>query len=191
MYFLIGLMIVTVLIIGANFCILLSGGIPFRGTAEFAPVKIGSRSYSVERFVMGTSTSVFGISWLVAWAYFLSVGWSSFTSNMGFLFWHVILQFLAASGLLVAGIGIFKQWRRSTGLFLGSMGLLVFSVGVAIVIYGPVGHGEPVFMYLFGIWTFVVGGIFTTAVLIFDRLANEVGEGRPFARERTLTTADV
>ncbi len=186
MYFLIGLMIVTVLIIGANFCLLLSGGGPFRRSKEFAPIGIGNRTYSIERFVMGVSTSAFGLSWLVAWFYFLSVGWTAFTANMSFLLWHVILQFLAATGLLVAGIGIFRNWKRSTGLFIGSMGLLVVSVGVAIVVYGPQGHGEPMFMYLFGVWTFVVGGVFTTAVLIFDRLANEVGEGHSFARRSSL-----
>jgi hypothetical protein len=181
MYFLVGLMIVTMLVMGANFCILLSGGIPFRRGTEFGPIGIGGKSYSVERFVMGMSTSVFGLSWFAAWGYFLLVGWSSFASNWSFLIWHVALQLLAAAGLLAAGIGIFKKWKRSTGLFLASMGLLLFSVGVAIVIYGPRGHGEPVFMYLFGIWTLIVGGVFTTAVLIFDKLANELGEGRSFS----------
>lgn len=191
MYFLMGLMIVTMLVVGANFCVLLIGGHPFRQAKESAPIGIGNKSYSVERFAIGVSTSVFGISWIVAWAYFLSTGWSAFSSNFGFLFWHVLLQFLAALGLLLSGIGIFKKWKRSTGLFLGSMGLLVFSVGVAIAIYGPSGHGEPVFMYLFGMWTMVVGGVFTTAVLLLEKLVRGVDEGRMLANPPQIASESV
>lgn len=72
MYFLIGLFIFTVAVIGMNFCFLLIGGTPFHKGEEFAPVKLGKKTYTVERFAVAVSTSVFGASWLVAWFYFFS-----------------------------------------------------------------------------------------------------------------------
>ena len=173
MYFLIVLLIFTTLIIGANFCFLLIGGTPFHKGGEFAPVKMGQRTYSVGRFAVGVSTSVFGASWLVAWLYFLFTGWDSFISQFGTLVLHVALQFISAIGLSIAGVGIFLQWKRSNGIFLTSMATLLGSTGVAILVYGPRGHGVSIFMYLFGAWTLVVGGFFTVAVYLVDRLKNE------------------
>jgi hypothetical protein len=175
MYFLIGLLIFTTLIIGVNFCFLLIGGTPFHKGEEFAPVHLGRRTYTVERFAVGVSTATFGLAWLVAWAYFLVTGWESFMSQFSSLIIHVVLQFLAAVGLLIAGIGIFRQNKHSTGIFSISMVLLVGSLFVAIVFYGPRGHGEPVFMYLFGFWTLVVGGFFTTVVFLLEKLLKTNG----------------
>ena len=173
MYFLIGLFILTTLILGINFCFLLVGGTPFDKGEESAPVMIGHRKYSVGRFAVGVSTSVFGASWLVAWSYFLLTGWDSFVAQFADLITHVVLQFLSSLGLLVAGIGIFKQWKRSKGIFLISMATMMASIGVSIVVYGPRGHGDPIFMYLLGAWTVVVGGFFTVIVYFIDRLKNE------------------
>lgn len=170
MYFLIALFIFTTLIIGANFCFLLIGGTPFSKGQEGENIKMAKRTYTVERFAVGVSTGAFGLSWLIAWLYFLISGWDSFMANYGILISHVALQLFAAIGLMVAGIGIFRQWKRIKGIFLTSMGILVVSVSIAVIGYGPIGHGEPMFMYMLGIWTLVIGGFFTTAVHLLDRL---------------------
>jgi hypothetical protein len=159
-----------------NFCFLLIGGTPFHKGAEGASVTVGKRAYTVERFVVAVSTSVFGIVWLAAWIYFLVSGWNSFIAQFSSLIVHVVLQLVVALALVIAGLGIFRQWKRSKGVFLISMVLLVGSVGLAIVVYGPRGHGDPIFMYLFGVWTFVVGGFLTTATYLLDRLLQDWDE---------------
>ncbi len=168
MYFLIGLFIFMTLVIGANFCFLLIGGTPFHKGSEFEPVKMIKRKYTVERFAVGVSTFVFGISWLAAWVYFLMTGWNSFTSQVGSLIFHVVLQLVAAIALTISGVGIFLQWKRSSGIFLTSMAILLFSIGIAIFVYGPHGHGDPLFMYLFGAWTLVIGGFLTTGTYLLN-----------------------
>jgi hypothetical protein len=179
MYFLMGLFIVTVAVIGMNFCFLLIGGTPFHKGEEFGPVKVGKRSYTVERFAVAVSTGVFGASWLIAWFYFLATGWDSFVSQFDSLIFHVVLQLIASLALIVASIGLFRQWRRRKGIFLTGMGALFVSVGTAIYIYGPRGHGDPVFMYLLGAWTLVVGGFLTTATYLLDRLLHDWDEQLP------------
>lgn len=172
MYFLIALFFLSTLIIGANFCVLLIGGLPFRGGKEFAPLKIGDRIYSVERLSVGVSTIVFGVSWLIAWFGFIAISWDSFILQFSTVIFHVVLQLAASLGLIIAGVGIFKQWQNSKGLFLLSMVTMVGSIGVAILLHGPSGHGEPNLMYLFGIWTIVVGGVFTVIIYFIDRFKN-------------------
>jgi len=173
MYFLIGLLIFTTLVIGLNFCFLLIGGTPFHKGKEFAPVRMGGRTFTVERFAVGVSTSVFGVSWLVAWTYFLLTQWGSFVAQFQVLALHVGLQFAAGVGLLFAGIAIFKQWKKSNQVFFVSMAILVGSILVALGLHGPTGHGDPVFMYLFAAWTLVVGGIFTMAVFLLDQMLHK------------------
>lgn len=186
MYFVIGLLIFTILVIGANFCFLLIGGTPFHKGAEFAPIKMGTRTYTVEKFAVAVSTSGFGVAWLLAWIYFLITGWSSFSAQLSSLILHVVLQLAASIALIISGVGTFRQWKRSKGLFLTSMATLVGSTGLALLVYGPRGHGEPILMYLIGIWTLVVGGFLTTAVYLLDRLINDWDEGR--TRDSSQTT---
>jgi hypothetical protein len=176
MAFMIGLMVFTVLLIGANFCFLLIGGFPWQKGEEFAPVHLGNRTYTVEKFAVGVSTSVFGATWFAAWTYFLIIGWDSFIPQVSTLIFHVALQFFAAVGLIVSGIGIFMQWKRSKGIFLSSMGILVGSILLAITIYGPRGHGSSVFMYLLAAWTLVVGGFLTTGTYFLDRFTHSSKE---------------
>lgn len=176
MTFLYGLLIFNMLVLGANFCFLLIGGYPFRRGKEHAPVHFGHKTFSVELFAVGISVSVLGLSWLVAWVYFLVQGWDSFVAQFNFLLLHVVLQFLSAVALMVAGIAIFRKWRRFKGIFLTSMATLIGSIFLALLVYGPTGHGESVFMYLFGVWTLVVGGVFTTAVYFLDRLLHDWDE---------------
>lgn len=176
MEILIGLMIVNVLVLGGNFCLLLVGGLPSKSKKEFSPVKMGSRTYSVERFAVGISTSTLGLTWLVAWIYFMTTRWDQFMAQAGALWPHVTLQLFASLGLIVAGYAIFKQWRRYKGIFLTSMGLLVGSLIIAMSMYGPQGHGSMTFMFLLGAWTLVIGGVFTTATFLLDRLVHELDE---------------
>lgn len=178
MYFLIGLFIFIILVIGMNFCFLLIGGVPFHKGKEFAKVKMGMKSFTVERFAVGVSTSVFGFGWLVGWIYFLISGWDSFVVQIDALISHVLLQLVASVSLIVSGIGIFKQWKRSNGIFLTSMGILFGSVGISLIAYGPRGHGEPLFMYLFAVWTLVVGGFLTIAAYLLDKLVHEWDENQ-------------
>ncbi|MGE3974543.1 MAG: hypothetical protein AB7F59_08470 [Bdellovibrionales bacterium] len=176
MYFLIGLFIFTMLVIGINFCFLLVGGTPFHKGVEFAPVKVGKRTYTVERFAVGVSTTTFGVAWLAAWFYFLVTGWNPFLTQIQSLLFHVVLQLIAGIALVTSGIGIFKQWRRSKGVFITSMGLLIGSLGIAMAVYGPRDPGDTTFMYLFGMWTLVVGGFLTIATYLLDRLMHEWDE---------------
>lgn len=184
MYFLIGLFIFMVAIIGMNFCFLLIGGTPFHKGEEFAPVKMGKRTYTVERFAVGVSTSVFGVSWLAAWLYFLFTGWDSFVAQFDSLILHVALQFIASIGLIVSGVGIFRQWKRSERIFFTGMITLLVSVGIMFAIYGPRGHGDRTIMYLLGMWTLVVGGFLTTATYLLDRLVNDWDEQLPKNRPK-------
>lgn len=189
MYFLIGLFIFTALVIGVNFCFLLIGGTPFQKGEEFAPVKMGRQTYTVERFAVAVSTSAFGVSWLLAWVYFLSAGWESFNNQLSSLLFHVVLQLVAALALLVAGIGLFRQWKSSKYLFMTAMGVLLGSVVIAIAVYGPQGHGDPIFMYLFSAWTFVVGGFLTVATYLLDKLTHQwEGEKTTQASIKPLST---
>lgn len=170
MYFLMVLFIITVGVIGMNFCFLLIGGTPFHKGEEFAPVKMGRRTYTVERFAVGVSTSVFGVTWLLAWIYFMITGWDSFIAQIGPLFFHISMQLIASIALTISGVAIFRQWKNTNALFFGGMMVLFVSVASAILVYGPRGHGEPMFMYLLGMWTLVVGGFLTTAAYLLDRL---------------------
>lgn len=172
MYFIIGLIIFTTLVIGMNFCFLLIGGTPFHKGPEFAPVRMGGRTYTVERFAVGVSTIVFGAVWLVAWSYFLITGWNPFLAQFSTLIWHVAFQFAASIALIFSGIGIFRQWKKSNGVFWVGISTLVGSVMFSIIVYGPRGHGDPVFMYLFAVWTLVVGGFLTAATYLLDRLVH-------------------
>jgi hypothetical protein len=158
------------IVVGANFCFLLIGGTPFQKEKEYGPVKIGKKTYTVEIFAVGVSTFVFGICWLVAWFYFLITGWSSFMLQIDNLIFHVILQLVAAVALIVSGLGIFRQWNKSNEIFKTSMAILLSSVGIALVVYGPMGHGDSIFMYLFGMWTLAVGGFLSTGTYLLNRL---------------------
>lgn len=179
MNFLIGLIIFNVLVLGANFCFLLIGGTPWHKGEESASVHLGKRTFTVERFSIGVTTSVLGISWLAAWVYFMIVGWDSFLTKFDTLIFHVALQFLASIGLIISGVATFRQWKLSKGIFLSSMGLLTGSIFIAIAIYGPRGHGNPVFMYLIGAWTLIVGGYLTTATYLLGRLVHKYDEQLP------------
>ncbi len=179
MSFLIGLLIFNMIVLGANFCFLLIGGPPLRKSAEHAPLRVGNKTYSVEMFAVGVSVSALGGSWLIAWLYFLITGWSSFLAQASSLYLHVLAQLIASLTMILSGVAIFKKWRRFKGIFLISIAVLVASIGLAIVVYGPRGHGEPLFMYLFGAWTFIAGGLLTTAVYFFDRVINEWSEELP------------
>jgi hypothetical protein len=173
MGFMVGLLILNVLVLGANFCFLLIGGTPWQKGEEFAPIHFGKRTYTVERFAVGVSTSVFGASWLIIWFYFLIVGWDSFMAQFSSLVFHVGLQLIASIGLIAAGIAIFKQSKRNKGIFLMSMGTLVISILYAIFMYGPRGHGQPEFMYVVGALTLVVGGFLTTGIYFLDRFVRD------------------
>jgi hypothetical protein len=179
MYFVIGLIIFMMMMFGINFCFVLIGGTPFHKGEEFAPVTKGKRTYTVQRFAVAVLTSTFGAVWLAAWVYFIVTGWDSFVPQFNSLLLHVVLQFVASITLIVAGIATFKQWKRSKGLFLSSMGILVGSVVIAISMYGPRGHGEPLFMYLLGAWTLIMGGFLTTAIYLLDRLLSNGAEPSP------------
>jgi hypothetical protein len=172
MSFFMGLMIINFLVLGANFCFLLVGGTPWKKGEETDPVQLGRRSYSVEIFSVGVTTSVLGVSWLVAWFYFLSTGWDSFIGQVNSLLLHVILQLAAALGLILAGVAIFRKWKSFKPIFFTSMGVLVGSLLMSLFFYGARGHGEPVFMYLIAAWTFAIGGILIIAVLLLDRMVH-------------------
>jgi hypothetical protein len=162
-----------------NFCFLLVGGTPFYRSKEFAPIEMGKKTYTVENFTVAVSTSVFGVSWLVAWLYFLTTNWDSFISQFDSLILHVVLQFITSIALIVSGIGLFKQWKRSKGIFLTAMITLFASVGIALTSYGPRGHGEPTLMYLLGICTLVVGGFLTAGTYLLDGLVHDWDEKLP------------
>jgi phosphate starvation-inducible membrane PsiE len=172
MYFLIGLFIFMTLVIGLNFIFLLIGGTPFHKGAEGEAIRSGKRTYTVEKFAVGVSTGAFGLCWLAAWFYFLITGWDSFILQFESLIFHVVLQFFVSLGLITASIGIFRQWKKSKNVFLVSMVTLIVSLVIAILVYGSRGHGDPIFMYLLGLWTLVIGGFFTTGVFALDRLVN-------------------
>lgn len=123
--------------------------------------------------------TVLGISWLSTWIYFMIDRWGSFVAQWESLLLHVVLQLFSSLGLIVAGFAIFKQWKSFRTFFLASIVLLVGSIGVSIAVYGPRGHGEPIFMYLFGLWTLVIGGVFTTAVYFLDQLIHDWDERLP------------
>lgn len=162
---------------GLNFCFLLIGGTPFqKSKEEFPTITAGKRKFSVERFTVGVATIAFGFGLTVAWIYFMILGWDSFITQASILLPHVLTQLFAGIALFTAGLGIFRQWRRSNGIFWTAMGLLLLSLVLAFLLYGPRGHGEPTFMYLFGAWIFVIGGFFTTAVFLLDRIKNDTLE---------------
>ncbi len=179
MEFLIVLLILNAIILGANFSFFLVGGLPFQKDRERAPLHMGKKRYSVERLAVGISTSTLGVSWLVAWVYFMMSRWDSFVIQFDTLLLHVSLQLLAALILILAGIALFGKWKRSRGIFLTSMALLMGSIVLAIAIYGPRGHGSPLFMYLFGMSTLVVGVMFTTAAYLLGRLLHDWDEQLP------------
>ncbi len=174
---LIGIIIFNTLVLGINFCFLLVGGPPWHKGPEFEPVKMGKRTYSVERFTVGVSISVLGASWLAAWVYFMIASEQSLAVLLSNHFLHIFLQLVASISMITAGIGIFRQWNRNKGIFLMSMGIFVGSTLFAIFLYGPVGHNtSPMFMYLLAIWTLVFGGIFTTATYLLGRLIHNYDE---------------
>lgn len=179
MNFFLGLILFNVIILGLNFCFLLIGGIPFRRGAESSPVHWGNRTFNVERFSVGVTTSVLGFSWLLAWFYFLLVGWESFMAQFQSLIVHVTLQLAAALGLVIAGVGIFWQWKHYNRVFLASMGVFMGSTVWAILVFGPQGHGSPLFMTLLTALTFAVGGFLTTATYLLDRVVHEFDENLP------------
>ena len=161
------------LVLGANFCFLIIGGTPLKKEGEQERIHMGHKTYSPQRFAVGVSILVLGVSWLAAWFYFLISGWNSFLASLSSLLPHVSLQFISSILLIIAGIGVFKKWKHNRGFMLSSIGVLLFSIIIAITMYGPEGHGSPMFMYLFAIWTFVVGGVFTTGTYFLDRLVND------------------
>lgn len=189
MYFVFGLIIFMMLVFGINFCFVLIGGTPFHKGQEFEPVTKGKRTYTVQRFAVAVLTSTFGAVWLAAWLYFIVTGWDSFVPHFNSLLLHVALQFVASIALIVAGFATFRQWKRSTDLFLSSMGILVGSILIAIAMYGPRGHGEPLFMYLLGAWTLIMGGFLTTAIFLLDRLLNNGADPLPGPQPHSPTRA--
>lgn len=170
MYVLIGIIILTMAALGINFCFLMVGGPPWHKGEEHEPVKIGNRTYSIERFSVGVSVSVLGLGWLGVWLYFMITGWDSFTAQLSGLLFHVLLNLAVALSLIFAGIATFRQWKRHKGVLLASLALLMGSILLSIAVYGARGHGTPIFMWLFAAWTFVVGGIFTLATYVMGRL---------------------
>ena len=178
MYFLIGLLIFNMLVFGINFCFLIIGGTPFKTKGESLEqddelIHAGNKTYTAQRFSVGVSILVLGFSWFVAWLYFLITGWESFLANMSSLMPHVLLHLISSALLVIAGIAVFKKWKRNKGIMLFSVGVLLFNIIISITIYGPEGHGNALFMYLFAMWTFIVGGVFTTGTYFLDRLVHE------------------
>ena len=169
MNFLVGLLIFNMLVLGLNFCFLLIGGISDRTNEEFPHVILKSRDFTVEKFSLGVLTATLGLSWLAAWLYFIITGWESFLEEVLMLSWHVGLQFVVGVSLTLSGVGVFLQWKRSSALLITSTVLLVLGTVLPLIIFGPSGHGGPTFMYLFSIWTLVIGGFFALAIFILDR----------------------
>jgi len=186
MKFIIGLFIFNALVLGLNFAILLTGGIPRNKGEKFDRIMIGKKIYTVERFAVGVSTSVLGTSLLLAWIYFMLIGRQSFIAQFNQLIIHVTLQLITSLSMIVAGVGIFAQWRRNKGIFLASTALLSISMIEAIVYYGPRGHGNPMVMYMIGMLTLVVGGGYTMAAYLLGRLIHNYDERLPEAEKELL-----
>jgi hypothetical protein len=174
----VGVMIFNMLVLGMNFCFLLVGGTPWHKGPEFEPVKLGKRTYTIERFTVGVSVTTLGISWFIAWFYFVLSSDKSISVLLSSHFLHISLQFATSIIMIVAGIGIFKQWSKNKGIFLTSMSLFVGSTLFSLFNYGFVGHGNitPVFMYLLTIWTLVFGGFLTMAVYLLGRMIHDWDE---------------
>ena len=171
--FLFSLLVIISLILAANFCFLLIGRPFWQKGGEFKPIKLGQKSFTSEKFAVGVSTGVIGLGWLVAWFYFMFIQGESFVNHFRSLWFHVLLQLVASVALIVASVAIFLKWPNRKKLFFVAMGTLVASIFIALVTYGPRGHGEPIFMYLIGVWTLVVGVAFTAGVYFFDYLVHE------------------
>lgn len=169
MYFLSALFIIASLIIGVSFCILLITGTPFRSGKEFELIRSGHKAYTVERFTVGISTSVLGISWLIAWIYVLSQPWAPFKIEFEALSLAILTQLVASVGLLVAGVGIFRRWRKRKGIYLTSLVLMISSILISSLIYVPSQSPRSDLIYFFGGLTLVIGGFFTAAVYFVDR----------------------
>lgn len=167
-----GLLFVNMFVLGASFCFFLIGGLPFRKSAEHAPIRVGENRYSVEMLILAISICAFGFSWFLAWTYFLIERWPYFYEQQGYIVAHLILQFATATGLLVAGYGIFRKWKHFKGIFLISVAILLASLGYSIIIFGPQGYGGPLATYFFAIWFIAIGGAFVTALYLFDRMLN-------------------
>lgn len=169
MYFLSGLFIIACLVLGASFCVLLITGTPFRNEREFGSLLTGHKTYTVERFTVGISTSILGTAWLVAWIYILSQPWAPLKVEFEPLSLAILSQIVASVGLLVAGVGIFRKWRRRKGIYLASMVLMISSILISALIYVPVQSPRSDLIYFFGVLTLVIGGFFTAAVYFVDR----------------------
>ena len=181
MNFLMGLLIFTTSIIILSFCFLLIGGVPWRKKGhDFDPILVGSKNVTIEGFSVAFSTIVIGTSWLLAWIYFMYNGWTRFLSRVDILlFLHVAFQLISALAMIIAGFGIFREWKRHKGFFVVSMGLLLFSNFYAFALYGPVGHGNNVVMYAIGIWVLIFGGLYTSATFLIGRFIHYYDEQLP------------
>ena len=169
MALLFGLFIIMALILGANFCFLLIGDNPFQKNHKIDTQKIVRLSYSVEKFTVGITTIVFGLSSLALWVYFLIVGRESFYTQNSLLISHIGLQFISVIVLIFSGIGIMRNWKKSKAVFLISMAVLFMSIGISVYIFGPSEQSEPLFMYLLSLLILVIGGFLTLGTYFFDK----------------------
>lgn len=158
-----------IIIVFINFVFLLVGSrSKMRKQTEEVLIRIGSSSYSLEKFVIGVSTSVFGIVWFFAWMYFLSNNWNSFWSQRSWLSLHVALQLLTSIILFFSGVSVFREWKGSRGLFLFGMLLLIGSVAIALLIYSSHASEGQLYMYLLAGLTLVLFAFLILAFRILD-----------------------
>jgi hypothetical protein len=176
MNFVVGLIIFNMLVLGINFCFLLIGG-PWQKGENFQNVKVAKKVYTIERFTVGVSISILGLSYLVVWLYFMFAAAESFSFLLNRHFVHILLQLIASLTMIIAGVGIFRQWRRNKAIFLTSVTILMLSTIFALSFYGPSGHAVPSeLMVAFSLWVFIFGGILTTATYFLGRLIHNYDE---------------
>lgn len=170
MSFFIVLFIFLAVLLGANFCILLAGGIPFKKGVDFKILKFGKRYYSDEMFAIGVSIFVFGAGWLSTLIYLLATGWDAMANHLDSIIVHVVLQFASAVALVISGVAIFAKWKRRKELFLTSAVILFGSLAISLFAVGPKGNDDATFLYHFGLLSFVAAGFLSVGTFLLDRV---------------------
>ncbi len=173
MEFYLGLFILSMTFLGMNFCFVLVGGLPWHKGEEFEPVKIGKKSFTVEMFAVGTSIFVLGATGMAAWLHMGFFEGKEFLTVFYEYPLYMSLQFMTAVAMMSAGVGIFRQCKRYKGIFLTSIGILMFGMFVAFL---SGGHRPPAPMMLVAICTLIVGTFFTTVLYTIGRFLSTYDE---------------
>lgn len=128
--------------------------------------RLSETQMSLPRKAAGSFSFILGLLLFFGWFYFLAQREAPYSSPLGPVLAHMLLMLVSSIALVIAGVSMLKNWKRSALLFWSALGLLHFSLIISLLQYGNMGH--PVLMNGIAIAIVVVLIYFVALIYAFE-----------------------